>query len=224
MAGCCKQFFKILTIILALVDIGIGWYWFYDIYHEVWHLEHDDPDDITSDCPNPKIYWIIYIPFESIGTILACIEIYYLIKELKKDKSLFNECFSRAWFLVVAIYIFALFPTSILDIIFRSKCICGSGFSVEELWRDEVRDFMRGFVGGVSVLFLTILVHIAEFYSRIRRLCKLIKSCLFCMRLVPDDDEVKKPLPCFIISALLFFGYLAVFVTEIVYIFCKRRE
>ena len=221
MAGCCKQFFKILTIILALVDIGIGWYWFYDIYHEVQHLEHDNVVD--SDCTNPKMYWIIYIPFESIGTILACIEIYYLIKELKRDKSLFNECFSRAWFLVVAIYIFALFPTSILDIIFRNKCICGTGFSLTEVWRDEVRDFMRGFVGGVSVLFLSILVHVAEVYYRLRRLCKLIGSCLFCMKFAPED-EGKKPLPCFIISFLLFFGYLAVFVAEIVYIFCVRRQ
>lgn len=223
MAGCCKQFFKIFTIFLAVADIGIGWYKFYDIYHEVWHLEQDS-DVVQSNCRNPKSYWIAYAPFESIGTILAIIEIYFLIKEIRRDKSLFNECFSRAWFLVVAIYIFAVFPSSILDIVFRDRCICSGGFSLNEVWKSEVRDFFRSFVGGASVIFLSILVHLAELYYRIRRLWRFVGNCLFCIQFAPDEDEGRKPLPCFIISFLLALGYTALFVTEVVYIFCVPQH
>ena len=226
MAGCCKTFFKILTIFLALVDIGIGWWKFYEIYHEAWHLEHEShsvSDATRSECQNPRVYWIVYIPFESMGTILAVFEIYYLVKEVKKDKSMFNECFSRAWFVVVAIYIFSIFPSSILDIVFRDKCVCNGGFSVN-VWQSEVRDFSKGLIGGLSVIFLQILLHLAEAYYRIRRVWRFFATCLFCMKFAPDE-EMDKPccqgtLPCFVISLVLAICYTAVFVAEIVYIFC----
>lgn len=222
MAGCCKNFFKILTIFLALVDIAVGWWKFYELYHEAWHLEHDS-DMVTAECQNPRVYWIAYIPFESIGTILAFAEIYYLIKELRKDKSLLDECFHRAWFVVLFIYFFAIFPSSILDIIFRDRCICNGDFSLN-VWQSETRDLVKGVTGGLSVIFLQIILHLAEIFYICRRVWRLFGSCFSCIKIAPDA-KVKKPMrPCFFISLLLAVCYAAVFITEIVYIFCVQQH
>lgn len=216
MTSCCKTFFKILAVFLAIVDIGVGWFTFYQWFEEIPGLTY------VPECRDPSLYWKIYVPFEAIGTILGFFEIYYLIKEINKDKSLFDQCFSRAWFLVVAIYIFAAFPSSILAIIYRDRCVCSDGFSVT-VWESELSDFVKGFTGGASVICLQILIHFAEVYRRLRRFWELITGYVFCMKTAPDcENDCEKPVICFIISIILAVGYTALYVTEIIFIFCVR--
>ena len=223
-----KNIFKILTIVFVLLDLAVGWFKFYRIYHEAGHLEDElnaGNSDLQQDCRNPHTYWKVYVTFETIATILACFEIYYLVKEIKQDKRMFDKCFSRAWFLVVAIYIFAIFPLSILNIVFRDRCVCFEGFSLN-VWQDEVRDFFKSLLGGASVICMQILLHLTEVYFRLRRIVKFFKTFIFCMKFAPDE-ETDQPccqgtLPCFVISIILAICYTALFITEIVFIFCVK--
>ena len=224
--ACCRNCFKILTIILAFVDIGLGWFKFYQLYDETAHLEEklqEANSVLKDDCRDPQLYWKIYVAFEALGTILAVFQIYYLIRELKRDKRMFEKCFSRAWFLVVAIYIFAVFPSSILDIIYRDRCICYEGFSFS-VWQSNVRDFFKGFLGGASVICLQIILHLTDLYLRFRKIGRFIGTYVFCMKYAPDEDEgtpcCTQTHVCFVVSAILAICYTVVFVTEIVFIFC----
>ena len=222
--ACGKNCFKILTIIIALADIVVGWFKFYQIYHETGHLEQDLVDAnpiLQNECSNPQLFWKVYVSFNSLGTILTCFEIYYLIKEIKTDKRMFNKCFSRAFFLVVAIYFLKVFPISILNIVYRDKCVCFEGFSIS-VWQTEVRDFFKSFLGGVSVICLQIILHLAEIYIRLRRIGRFIKTFVFCVEFLPDEEIDGRTLPCFIISIVLVTCYTALFLTEIVFIFCVK--
>ena len=229
--ACCKTCFKVFVIILCFLDIGVGWFKFYQIYEETNHLVEElkttTNSELKQDCPNPQLYWKIYVGFEALGTILCVIEIYFLILEIKEDKSLFNACFSRAWFLIVAIYLFAVFPSSIVDIIYRDNCICYEGFSFHE-WSSDVRDFFRGFLGGASVICLQILFHLTDLYTKFRRFCDV---CCLCKDAKEEDDAEPKPKSkhcctkgrlCFSISFVLLFIFIALFITEIVFIFCIK--
>ena len=152
---------------------------------------------------------------------MGFISVYFLLREIRKDRSLFNECFSKAWSLVVAIYVFSVFPSSILNIIYRDRCVCSDGFSLNA-WRDEARDLFKSFTGA-SVIFLQILLHFAEIYYRFRRLWRFIGTYVFCMKVIPDKDETgRNPLICFVISVFLAVGYTALFMTEIMFIFCVQ--
>ena len=226
---CCKTFFKVLTIILAIMDIGVGWFKFHELYFETVEIEREldhASEVLQSECSNPQLYWKIYAPFESIGTILGVIEIYYLVREIIEDKHIFNKCFNRTFFLVVFIYVFAVFPSTILDIVFRDRCICHEGFSWN-IWQAEVRDFFKGFLGGVSVIFLQILLHLTEIFYRARRVWRFIGSFIFCVKYKEKDEEGEeehKILPCFVISIILVICYAALFTAEIVFIFCNKHE
>ena len=223
---CCKTFLKVLTIIITAVDVGLGWYIFYEIYHETIHIEENlqEANSVQrNECSDPQLYWKLYVAFEALGTILAVFEIYYLIKELIKDRRMFEECFSRAWFLVVAIYIFAIFPSSIVDIIYRDRCICYEGFSFSA-WHSDVRDFFKGFLGGASVICLQVILHLADLCASFRRFGRFIQIYIFCVDNVPDKEEdggcCTNTHKCFIISGVLAICYTALFITEIVFIFC----
>ena len=228
--GCPRNCFKVLTIVFVVLDIAVGWFKFYRMYHEAGHLEDElnaGNSDLQKDCSNPHGYWKAFVTFESIATILAFGEIYYLIREIKYDKRMFDKCFSHAWFLVVAIYIFAIFPLSILNIAFRDRCVCFEGFSLN-VWQDEVRDFFKTLLGGISVISMQILLHLSEVYFRMRRILKCFKTIMFCMKFAPDNDEdmnhpcCEGTLPCFVISIVLAICYTALFITEIVFIFCVK--
>ena len=228
--ACCKNCFKIFTLILCFVDIGVGWFKFYQLYDETQQLEQTlqgvDPA-LRNDCPDPQLYWKLYVTFEAIGTILCVFEIYYLIMEIYKDKRMFDKCFSRAWFLVVAIYVFEIFPSGIVDIIYRDRCICHEGFSFSA-WEADVRDFFRGFLGGASVICLSIILHLTDIYVRLRRLLTFVKTYVFCMKFVPNEDEewtcCERTHICFAISTILALCYTALFVTQIVFIFCEKYD
>ena len=214
-------FFKILTIFLAFVDIGVGWWKFSQIYREASHLVSEWTTlnaTIKSECEDPQLYWKLGLGFELAGTILAVLEIYYLIKELRKDKSISDECFTKAFIVVVAIYFCGIFPSSILDIVFRAKCICNGKFSIHAWqWSSE---FFKGLTGGFSVLFLQIILHLADI---LRRLGRCLGTCSTCMELSADEEN-ERVKPCFVISILLAIIYAAIFVTEIVYMFCERYD
>lgn len=222
MAGCCKSCFKILTIVFAFIDIGVGWWKFSQIYLEASHLEKEWATlnaTIKSECEDPQLYWKLCLGFELAAMVLACLEIYYLIKELRKDKSIFTECFTKAFFVVVAIYIFGVFPSSILDIVFRARCICNGQFSIHAWqWSSE---FFKGLTGGISVIFLQIILHLAEVLYRLRRLGRCLGTCLLCKKFSPDGENERMK-PCFVISLLLAIIYATIFVTEIVFMFCEK--
>ena len=225
----CKNFFKILTVVLALLDVGVGWYKFYELYHESGHLaeEIDSANSVLqNDCHNPQLYWKIYVVFQAIGTILAGFEIYYLIREVKKDKRMFEECFGRAWCLIVAIYLFAVFPSTIVDILYLDKCVCADGFSFSE-WRAEVRDFFKGFLDGVSVILLQIILHLTEGYVMVRKLGRFIGTCLYCVKYAPKIEAAELPWKkrwAFRVGIILAICYAALFVTEILFIFCVKHK
>lgn len=224
MAGCCKNCFKILTICFAFLDIGVGWWKFTQIYLEASHLE-SDWDTLSAHrkckCENPRLFWILCLSFEIAGTGLAALEIYYLYKELRKDKSIFNECFSKAFCVVVAIYVLGVFPSSIIDIVFRARCICNGKFSIHAWqWSSE---FFKGLTGGLSVIFLQIILHLADVFYRLRRLWRCLGTCLLCKEFAPDGENERMK-PCFVISILLAIIYAVIFVAEIVYMFCERYD
>ena len=227
---CCKTFFKVLTIILALMDIAVGWYKFYELYRDTVKLDNEFDQasaGLQADCGNPQLYWKVYVPFEVLGTIFTFMEIYYIIREIKEDKCLFNQCFSRTFYLIVAIYIFSIFPATILDIIFMDKCVCHEGFSLNVVTQ-ELRDFFKGFLSGASVVLFQVLVHMTEIFYRVRRTWRFVKSGIFCCKRTPDEDNMKKhEAPwkvqlCFVISLILFMCYLALFTADMVFIFCNK--
>lgn len=213
-----------MTIIFAVIDIGVGWWKFSQIVVEASHLEIEWATlnaTIRSECEDPTLYWKLCLGFEIVGMILAFIEIYYLYKELRKDKSIFTECFTKAFFVVVAIYVFGIFPSSILDIVFRARCICNGKFSIHAWqWSSE---FFKGLTGGLSVIFLQIILHLAEVLYRLRRLGRCLGTCLLCIEFSPDEENERMK-PCFVISLILAFIYAAIFVAEIVYMFCERYD
>ena len=224
--ACNKIFFEILTIGFAILDIVVGWYKFSEFYRETLILEHElyNASIVQQhDCQNPELYWKIYLPFEVIATILGFFEIYYLIMEIRTNQEMFEKCFNEAFFLVVAIYIFAVFPSSILDIVFRDKCVCHEGFSFQ-LWQTEVSAFFKGFLGGVSVMFLQIILHTADIFYECRRLWEFLETYLFCCNFT-TYEEVHDPScqgvhSCFVISTVLAICYTLLFIIETIFIFC----
>ena len=224
----CKTFFESLTIVLAFLDIVVGWYKFGEFYRQTLFLDRNAQvgnvsDVFLDECGNPQLYWKIYLPFEMTATILGVFEIYYLFMEIKTNQEMFDKCFNETFYLVVAIYIFAVFPSSILDIAFRDRCVCHEGFSLE-IWQHEVSAFFKGFLGGVSVIFLQIVLHIADIFYETRRLWEFLETYLFCFNFT-TYEEVHKPScrgvhSCFVISTILAICYTVLFIIEIVYIFC----
>ena len=132
----------------------MGWYKFYELYRDTVKLdiEFDQASpSLQAECGNPQLYWKVYVRFGGLGTIFTFMEIYYLIREIKEDKCLFNQCFNRTFYLVIAIYILSVFPAAILDIIFMDKCVCHEGFSLNVVWQ-ELRDISKVFLA-VSALY-----------------------------------------------------------------------
>ena len=223
----CKKVFKILTVVLAIFDVGVGWYKFYELYHESGHLaeEIDSANSVLqNDCHDPQLYWKIYIVFQAIGTILAVFEIYYLIREVKKDKRMFEECYSQAWSLTVCIYICAIFPSTILDILYLDKCVCADGFSFSA-WHYKVKDFLKGLLDGASVICLQIILHVTEAYRILRKLRNIGRLCRSCVKYAPEADAISKKNQCAFYSGItLAICYAALFVIEITFIFCVKHK
>ncbi|XP_052785153.1 uncharacterized protein LOC128220695 [Mya arenaria] len=240
-----KIILKIVTIVLIILDIAVGWFKFYQTFYEI----------TTKDvfCERSDLYWQLFAVFEGSGTILAVAEIYYIVREIKKDRCCHDECFGRTFILIVLIYLLSVIPGSILEIIFRELCVCSGSFSVEG-WRRNTRDVAKGFLSGISVILMQVILHLTEIYYRGRRLWTLCTTMAMCCRFAPkdndgeggkntnvknasecscddstsaddddDDDDgcCKGVMMCFVISLILVFVFIALYVVEILYIFCE---
>lgn len=228
MTSCRKEFCKVLTIFLTIVDVAIGWVKCYQMFLEMSEQNENKTTSSASakhsPCENLDIYWYFYIIFESIGTVLAAVEIYCLGVEIREDNKLYHKCFGKAFVLIVLIYMLSAFPSAILEIFYRDLCVCKGTFSLN-VWKHEVRDIAKAFLGGASVIMLQILFHLTEIYTRLRRLGRLIGTIFWCCSYAPNEEETGQGccegnMVCFMVSMLLAVAYIAVFVTETVYIFC----
>ena len=204
-------------------------------------LEDMEPET----CLKPEVYWTFILVFESLGTIFALLEIYYIWREMQKDKQLQQEGFRRAFVLVVLLYVFSVFPTTILEILYRDDCVCNGMYMEEDLkhWkrdaqhakrdaRRNVRELSKSLLDGVSVILLQALVFVPEVYALLRRTCDVCNSIVDCCKMavpdVSDDDDNnngddgndKGRGICFLTGLVLSMTFVGLFIAEILYIFC----
>ena len=223
----CKNFFKILTLIIVCFDISLGWYKFYHLYHETDLIISDlDKSNVNTalkeECDDPNFYLHLYFIFELTGSVLASIEIYYLILEVRTDRLISDHYFKSAWFLTASIYTLAVFPSLILDIVFRERCVCHEGVSFKA-WQDESRDLLKGVLDGVSVIFLQILLHLTEASYRLRRTRKFLGAMIFGIDYEyehkPESSSAKTRWGL-AIGIVFVLCYIVLFITEVTFIFC----
>lgn len=229
--SCKKDFFKVVIILMAIISIAVGWFHFYNILIKADFIRKELLNstryaDVAKYCDNPDIYWQLYIIFESVGTILTFVEIYYVILEMKEDKHIECKCFGKTFILILLLYLTAAFPSAILEILHQDLCICKGTFSLDTtIWRDDVRVIARNFLVGISVIMFQVLLHLTLLYRGIRRIGMLLtwlirqKSYTCCEE--QGCDECNNHTGCFAISLSLAIGYTAVFITGTVFMFCK---
>lgn len=206
------------------------------------NVQIEDPET----CLQPDVYWTFIFVFEAIGTLFALIEIYYICKEMRKDKQLQKEGFRRAFVLVALIYVLSVFPATILEILYRKDCVCAGMYVMEDQkhWRREaqharrdlrrnIRDLSKGLLGGISVILLQCLLFVPEVYAMFRKLCDVCGSISTCCKMADteedgdsnnnnsgNDDGNKGRTLFFLVSLGLSMTFVGLFTAEIIYVFC----
>lgn len=218
MASNCKRAFEVITIVLTLLDIIVGWLSVHEMYGEIQEhegglvqtkgqgkgnakglLKKEEKEPGT--CEQPDVYWTFIFVFEGVGTILDLLQIYFICCEMRQDKRLRYEGFRRAFVVMVLIYVLSVFPSTFLEILYRKECACEGMYifddskhymrDAQHLRRDirrNVRDLTKGLLGGVCVIFLQCLMFIPEIYEVSRKFCDVCSSLSTCCELSRVDD------------------------------------
>ena len=191
------------------MDAICGWYIFYRLVEQ--------SGDIYSIygyrlCDHVKLYPLLYGICQISGTVLGCIQIWLLLRNIHDDKSECERCFKQAFVTVVASYVLSAIPSEIISILIQQQCIC-SKFSAHGA-KTELADLARAILSGGSVIAFQLLLQATELFTKIRKVCDLC-----CKISQPGDDQ----LFYFWTNLFLFFAYVAVFVLDIVYFLCEKK-
>ena len=206
---CCRVFLNILCIALIILDIVAGWYIFYK--------QVDLSSDIYSQygfrlCDHVKLYPLLYGLFQIFGTVLGCVQIWLLCRDIHQDKTECQRCFRQAFATVVASYVLSAIPSEIVSILLQKECVC-SKLSVHGT-KTEIADLVRAVLSGGSVVAFQLLLQATESFTKVKKVCDLC-----CKISQPNDDR----LFYFWTNLFLFFAYVAVFVLDILYFLCEKK-
>lgn len=161
--GCLYQLFKIVMILIILVNIGTGYTKFYKLIVDITKTVRD----VGSAESFTDVAWIPFLVVQVASTLYQFIQLYCLFRELCEDNFMYKHCFKCCFILVLLIYCLSVLPKSILTIIYYKY-----SSSSEEPW-ELVASFFDSLLSGVTALGFQIVL----FMPVIRRTLRSAGIC-----------------------------------------------
>lgn len=161
--GCLYQTFKIVIIILILVNIGTGYTKFYQLLVDI----VDKVGELKNIRSAKDLIWILFLVVQVSSTTFQFIQLYCLFRELCENNFMYKHCFKCCFILTLLIYLISVIPKSIITIIYYNY-----SSSISNWWK-SVTDFFDGLLSGVTSLGFQIIL----FMPVILRTCRSAGMC-----------------------------------------------
>ena len=161
--GLCYRVFKVVVIILTLIQFGLGYTKVYQLFADI-GSSLSDGGSVNS---FSDLAWLPYLFIQIFTTVFIILQVYFLSRELCYEDFMYIHCFRCCFVLTALNFLLVIFPKTIINIVYHNTDI-----TVQEWWT-QIVDTLDSFVASLANLGFQIILYM----RLIRSFCRFLKCC-----------------------------------------------